>query len=329
MGNTRRETLRSAIDPQDEDPNHLEDLTNPLIPHHTRRAIAIHRAVLDTRYTLLPGCPLEAYFLEHLHLNRPNYTLEQILFIIRDAVIRDDLFINNNPHIIKCNPPMAAAFQQRFLYIHDIRPLALNQMARIPGQGVGSPPSQLGPSFHINPAANSTPMHNDRRYIPSPMLLLALCAAPAFTIRSDLTSLTDIIHLTSSYIVDRPDVLTGRHNRIAWLGSTPLGMAFGTAAIHRSQLMHYLLSAITVVTNFPQIGNTEMRILSPKITPPSAARIRARRHHPYQNPPRLPPPRHDTPQGYYISLLSPVQEARINIAREHMIDNHESRAHRN
>ena len=215
-----------------------------------------NRNLLYTMFKFKKDAPLQQFIHNITKVQKNNYSLAEILTILKDVISQEKMFDERNPSVIICSNQLETALNQRALHVTEVRNIVINQLERLEAQCQqdsrhssqrinSSQPRgnlQTAPPILVHTGITSaTQTNKGSKFQLRPLFLEVVRTVPGVNPKQTVFTYEEITSILSKYILSRKKTLFDKRNiKLALVENDPLGKAFNVAAFHRCQV-HSLL----------------------------------------------------------------------------------------
>jgi hypothetical protein len=235
----------------------------------------------NLKYTFKLDAPLKNYIISKTNSIRENYTLLELLTILKNIIGQEGLFDPRNPAIILCDKDMEAAFDVPGMHVTEIRELVFRQLVLLPDEYQNPVPEQQHSQYAsvseflpqetasepttstvgsevqiideiVRVISNGIYSNTNARFELKPDFRDVLSVVPTFDNTQILFRYDEITALLSKYILSKKEsIFDSRHIKLALVKNDGLGKAFQVDAFHRCQVTSMLRKQLIYVLDAP------------------------------------------------------------------------------
>ena len=185
--------------------------------------------------------PLKIYLEYQTREERVTYPMSEILLIIKQNIIRENLFDPNNPAIILCSRSLEKVLGMRAMHTSQIYEQIIPQLEELPENTL----TQL----KLLQRTTTNWPSPETLFTLSPELTKALASTMSGTegfAQQTIFTFRGVVALTSNYIRSKSlSLFDPRNRKVAIIEDDILGKALGVKALHYSQLANLLLKRLS------------------------------------------------------------------------------------
>ena len=196
-------------------------------------------------YAIKPS-PLETFLEAQAGqaINNKTFTLGEVLAVIKEVVIKNNLFDPANDTIVLCSEKLEAVLNMKALHIKQVKSQILPQMTRLP--------NQLEIIKECKPSSSPKICDKDKFFIPPKLANIILPAEKGKFQPLKKLKFMEILKYTTMYIKEAECKLFDSRNKdVAIIKDDPLGEALGLQAFHRFQLVNILKRLLIPCSSSP------------------------------------------------------------------------------
>ena len=227
--------------------------------------LELNKMILNLNYTFKVNAPLKNYIRLKTNSMRENYTLAELLTILKNVIAEEELYDHRNHAIILCNSELEAALDLPGMHVTELRECVYRQIVELPEEYQNPVPIQQHnqsvreslPQETANEPTTSTIdseveiiepricskvySNKNARFRLKPDFYDLLSVVPSFDKTQTLFAYDEVTELLSKYILSKKDsIFDLRHVKLALVKNDPLGKAFAVNAFHRCQVTSML-----------------------------------------------------------------------------------------
>jgi len=242
--------------------------------------LELNKMILNLNYTFKVNAPLKNYIRLKTNSMRENYTLAELLTILKNVIADEELYDHRNHAIILCNSELEAALDLPGMHVTELRECVYRQIVELPEEyqnpvPVSASVSEILPQETVSEPTTSTVgaqstvgsevqiidqtvrrisnkiySNTNARFELKPDFRDVLSLVPGFEHHRTLFSYDEITALLSTYLLSRKEsIFDSRHIKLALVKNDPLGKAFDVDCFHRCQVTSMLRKQIIYVGN--------------------------------------------------------------------------------
>ncbi len=234
--------------------------------------LELNKMILNLNYTFKVNAPLKNYIRLKTNSMRENYTLAELLTILKNVIADEELYDHRNHAIILCNSELEAALDLPGMHVTELRECVYRQIVELPEEYQNPVPIQQHnqsvreslPQETANEPTTSTIdseveiiepricskvySNKNARFRLKPDFYDLLSVVPSFDKTQTLFASDEVTELLSKYIISKKDsIFDLRHVKLALVKNDPLGKAFAVNAFHRCQVTSMLRKQLIYV----------------------------------------------------------------------------------
>jgi hypothetical protein len=234
--------------------------------------LELNKMILNLNYTFKVNAPLKNYIRLKTNSMRENYTLAELLTILKNVIADEELYDHRNHAIILCNSELEAAFDLPGMHVTELRECVYRQIVELPEEYQNPVPIQQHnqsvreslPQETANEPTTSTIdseveiiepricskvySNKNARFRLKPDFYDLLSVVPSFDKTQTLFAYDEVTELLSKYILSKKDsIFDLRHVKLALVKNDPLGKVFAVDAFHRLQVTSMLRKQLIYV----------------------------------------------------------------------------------
>jgi len=234
--------------------------------------LELNKMILNLNYTFKVNAPLKNYIRLKTNSMRENYTLAELLTILKNVIADEELYDHRNHAIILCNSELEAAFDLPGMHVTELRECVYRQIVELPEEYQNPVPIQQHnqsvreslPQETANEPTTSTVdseveiieprisskvySNKNARFRLKPDFYDLLSVVPSFDKTQTLFAYDEVTELLSKYILSKKDsIFDLRHVKLALVKNDPLGKVFAVDAFHRLQVTSMLRKQLIYV----------------------------------------------------------------------------------
>ena len=234
--------------------------------------LELNKMILNLNYTFKVNAPLKNYIRLKTNSMRENYTLAELLTILKNVIAEEELYDHKNHAIILCNTELEATFDLPGMHVTELRECVYRQIVELPEEYQNPVPiqqhnqsvSEILPQETANEPTTSTIdseveiiepricskvySNKNARFRLKPDFYDLLSVVPSFDKTQTLFAYDEVTELLSKYILSKKDsIFDLRHVKLALVKNDPLGKVFAVDAFHRLQVTSMLRKQLIYV----------------------------------------------------------------------------------
>jgi hypothetical protein len=234
--------------------------------------LELNKMILNLNYTFKVNAPLKNYIRLKTNSMRENYTLAELLTILKNVIADEELYDHRNHAIILCNSELEAALDLPGMHVTELRECVYRQIVELPEEYQNPVPiqqhnqsvSEILPQETANEPTTSTIdseveiiepricskvySNKNARFRLKPDFYDLLSVVPSFDKTQTLFAYDEVTELLSKYILSKKDsIFDLRHVKLALVKNDPLGKVFAVDAFHRLQVTSMLRKQLIYV----------------------------------------------------------------------------------
>ena len=238
--------------------------------------LELNKMILNLNYTFKVNAPLKNYIRLKTNSMRENYTLAELLTILKNVIADEELYDHKNHAIILCNSELEAALDLPGMHVTELRECVYRQIVELPEEYQNPVPIQQHnqsvreslPQETANEPTTSTIdseveiiepricskvySNKNARFQLIPDFRDVLSVVPSFDKTQTLFAYDEVTELLSKYILSKKDsIFDLRHVKLALVKNDPLGKVFKVDAFHRCQTHSMTRKQIIYVLDVP------------------------------------------------------------------------------
>ena len=234
--------------------------------------LELNKMILNLNYTFKVNAPLKNYIRLKTNSMRENYTLAELLTILKNVIADEELYDHRNHAIILCNSELEAALDLPGMHVTELRECVYRQIVELPEEYQNPVPIQQHnqsvreslPQETANEPTTSTIdseveiiepricskvySNKNARFRLKPDFYDLLSVVSSFDKTQTLFAYDEVTELLSKYILSKKDsIFDLRHVKLALVKNDPLGKVFAVDAFHRLQVTSMLRKQLIYV----------------------------------------------------------------------------------
>jgi hypothetical protein len=236
--------------------------------------LELNKIINSLNYTFKVDAPLKNYIRLKTNSIRENYTLAELLTILKNVIAEEEAYDPRNHAIILCNNELEATFDLPGMHVTELRECVYRKIVELPKEyqnpvpvqqynqsvseilpqetasepttsTVGSEVEIIEPTVRISSTVYS---NKNARFQLKPDFYDVLSVVPSFDKTQTLFAYDEVTELLSKYIISKKDsIFDLRHVKLALVKNDPLGKAFAVNAFHRCQVTSMLRKQLIYV----------------------------------------------------------------------------------
>ena len=219
--------------------------------------MSTNATALYSRYKPLENSALRSFALRNFVVQKPTYTLAEVLVEVRRFISNHSCFDETNPAIIVCNAELEEVFRKKSLHVSEVRAIILEHLEREEernGPAVGEtvfPPQENSAQSSLSQGTSvSTTLflrNTTSRFLLNENLRKALSTVHGFNREQTSFLFQDIVRLTARFMTQHGTHLVDSSNPdIFHIGGSLLGSAFQVDTMHKSQFLTFIAKSVTL-----------------------------------------------------------------------------------
>ena len=222
----------------------------------------LNHNLLHTMFQFKPLSRLNNFLISKTGVNKPFYSLLEILIIFRDVIKMESMFDPNNVSVILCSSELKDTLNVKAFHLSHLKGLISTHVTNLQDQNLDDKvtnhsynkflDADLTPNTIIRHASLSISSltHKDARCTLQPSFLKVIQSVNGTDSGKTVFSYSEVTTLLSMYILSSKDHLFDHRNtELALVDGDALGSAFGLMGFHRSQLTKLVKSQLISVDN--------------------------------------------------------------------------------